>query len=81
MDDWFAGNRAGSATVATPAAVAALYATAYAGQPLNDRGCTDQFPPLVCTWGPYAGGSGSIYQVSVSPAGAKWFVSSVVIES
>lgn len=81
MQSWMEGNRAGSASVAVASAVATLYAKAYAHQPLNDRGCTSAFPPLICTWGPYAGGSGSIYQVSVSPARGRWYVSGVTIES
>jgi hypothetical protein len=81
MQSWIDGNRAGSASVAVGSAVATLYATHYADQPLNDRGCTSAFPPLICTWGPYAGGKGSIYQVSVKPIGANWYVSAVTIES
>ncbi len=81
MDGWMAGDRARSATVATPAALATLYATAYAGQPLNDRGCTDAFPPIVCTWGPYAGGSGAIYQVQLTQQGSDWYVSGVTVLS
>ena len=81
MQSWIDGNRAGSASVAVGSAVATLYATHYANQPLNDRGCTSAFPPLICTWGPYAGGKGSIYQVSVKPVGASWYVSAVMIES
>lgn len=81
MDGWMAGDRARSSSVAAASAVSTLYATPYGGQPLNDRGCTDSFPPLICTWGPYAGGHGSIYQVQVSPDGSSWYVSSVQIES
>ena len=81
INGWMAGNRARSASVATPAAVATLYATAYAGQPLTDRGCTDAFPPIECTWGPYAGGAGSIYQVQVTQAANGWYVSGVTIDS
>jgi len=58
-----------------------LHATPYANQPLNDRGCTTAFPPLICTWRPYAGGRGSIYQVSVSPIRGRWYVNAVTIES
>ena len=81
MGGWMAGDRARSATVATPAALATLYATAYAGQPLNDRGCTDAFPPIVCTWGPYAGGSGAIYQVQLTQQASGWYVSGVTVLS
>ena len=81
MQSWVDGNRARSASVAVGSAVATLYATPYANQPLNDRGCTTAFPPLICTWGPYAGGSGTIYQVLVSPIGTRWYVSALTIES
>jgi hypothetical protein len=76
-----AGDRAQSESVATASAVETLYAVPYHGQPVNDRGCTDSFSPLICTWGPYAGGQGSIYQVQVSPDGNLWYVSAVTIES
>lgn len=81
MDGWMVADRARSASVATPAALATLYATPYAGQPLNDRGCTDAFPPLICTWGPYAYGHGSIYQVQLTQQGSDWYVSAVTILS
>jgi hypothetical protein len=81
MDGWMAGNRSQSETVATAAAVNTLFATPYHGQPLNDRGCSDAFQPLVCTWGPYAGGQGSIYQVQLTSEGSRWYVSAVIVES
>lgn len=76
-----AGDRVQAQTVATAPAVATLFAASYQGQPLNDRGCTDAFPPLVCSWGPYAGGHGALYQVQVSADANRWYVSGVVIES
>ncbi|HLI54012.1 MAG TPA: hypothetical protein VKU88_06790 [Acidimicrobiales bacterium] len=81
MEGWIHADRAQSASVAVPQALATLYATRYAGQPLNDRGCDDAFQPLICTWGPYAYGSGSIYQVQLSPDGSRWYVSGLIIES
>jgi hypothetical protein len=81
MNAWESGDRAGAARVATSGAVATLFATAYAGQPLNSRGCSVAFPPLVCSYGPYAGGSGDLYEVYVSQAPSAWYVSSVDIES
>lgn len=81
MDAWMAADRAKASAVAAPEAVAALFATPYAGQPLNDRGCTDAFPPIECTWGPYAGGSGSIYQVAVTQTPGGWYASAVMVES
>ena len=80
MQGWMSGDRQESASVATASAVGALFATPYEHQPLNDRGCTDAFPPLVCTWGPYAYGHGSIYQIQISPDGNRWYVSAVTVE-
>jgi hypothetical protein len=81
MEDWINGDRAGSAAVALPGAVATLYANAYRGQPLNDRGCSTAFSPIRCTWGPYAGGSGAIYEIYLLPEGSRWYVSSLSIQS
>jgi hypothetical protein len=81
MHGWVAADRTASATVGTPAAVATLFATAYAHQPLDDRGCTSSFLPIQCTWGPFGGGSGSIYQISVEQSHAGWYVTAVVVES
>jgi hypothetical protein len=80
--DWEAGDRAGAATVATAAAVAALFAKAYGGEPLNDRGCSSSFE-IVCSWGPYAGASSAdaLYQITMATAGGSWYVSSVVVET
>lgn len=76
-----AGIRSRSQTVATAEAVSTLFNAPYRGQPLNDRGCSDAFRPVVCTWGPYAYGHGSIYQVQVAADGGRWYVSGVIIES
>lgn len=80
MEGWIYGHRSESESVATPAAVATLYAKPYGGQPLNDRGCRDSFPPVVCTWGPYALGHGAIYQVQVTRTASGWYVSGLTIE-
>jgi hypothetical protein len=81
MEGWIDADRARSASVAVPQAVATLYAERYAGQPLNDRGCDETYQPITCTWGPYAGGSGSIYQVQMLPDGSRWYVSGLIVES
>jgi hypothetical protein len=80
--DWEAGKRSAAATVATAPAVAALFATAYKGEPLNNRGCSSSFQ-IVCSWGPYAGASSAdaLYEIAVAGAGRSWYVSSVVVES
>ncbi len=78
---WEAGRRSAAASVATGAAVATLFTTPYAGEPLNNRGCSSS-RPSVCSWGPYAGASpaDALYQVTVEADGPSWYVSSVVVE-
>lgn len=79
IDGWESGDRARSANVAVPAAVAALFANSYAGQTVISRGCSDQFHPIVCSFGPYGGGTGALYEVDLLPAGPNWYVSDVQI--
>lgn len=81
MQGWVNGNRQKSASVGTASAVATLFASPYAGQPLTDRGCGQT--PIVCTWGPYGGGNpnSALYEMSVTQTGSNWYVSSVTIES
>jgi hypothetical protein len=80
VSGWATGNRAVALSVSTPSAVATLFAVPYPSGNAVFRGCSDAFPPLVCSYGPPALGSGALYQVYVSPVGADWYVSSVVIE-
>ncbi len=80
IDGWKSGARGQAQRVATKRAVTSLFAHAYKGQNVIDRGCSDQFLPVVCSYGPYGGGSGALYEVNVRPKGAKWYVSSVIIE-
>jgi hypothetical protein len=81
IDGWVAAKRRFSASVATAEAVRTLFAHAYAGQTVTWRGCTTTFLPRVCSFGPYGGGSGTLYQVSVRPEGPRWYVSSVAVET
>lgn len=79
--DWASGNRAAAAAVATPAAVATLFAAAYPGPALAlDRGCGDV--PLVCTYGPNGGANpnDAIYQLYASEGPGGWYITSVLIE-
>jgi len=80
---WATGNNARALTVATPDAVATLFAVPYRSGFAIDRGCTSAFLPLICTFGPPGGGpvNAAIYQLSVSQAPGGWYVSSVRIES
>jgi hypothetical protein len=80
---WAADDQADALTVATPEAVTALFAVAYPAGAAIDRGCSNPaFLPVVCSWGPPGGGNSNdaLFQLSVSQAGANWYVSSVDIE-
>jgi hypothetical protein len=79
---WKSGDRSKAATVATPAAVASLFASAYSGQTVILRGCSE-IPPVVCSYGPYGGASPnlSLYQLTVSSDSGRWYVSAVTVES
>ena len=78
---WKANNRPLAARVATTRAITALFATAYKGQTVIDRGCSDEFIPRVCSWGDYGGGSGPLYEIQVrsTPKG-HWYVSDATVE-
>jgi hypothetical protein len=82
IDDWEQARRSAAGTVATKKAVTTLFRTPYAGQILNNRGCSTSFR-IVCTWGPYGGASptDAVYEITVSASGSSWYVSSVVVES
>lgn len=80
IDAWEAGDRTAAAKVATATAVATLFAARYGGEVLNDRECSvPGVNAVVCSWGPYAEASPTnpLYEVTVSPHGADWYVSSV----
>jgi hypothetical protein len=80
---WASGNRATALRVATPQAVATLFAVPYPNGLANNRGCTSAFAPIICTFGAPGGGpvNAPIYQVYVTQAPGGWYVSSVQIES
>jgi hypothetical protein len=83
VSSWATQDRAAALTVATPAAVTALFAVPYASGLAEDRGCSTSFTPIVCTFGPPGGASPNdpIYQVYVSQAPGGWYVSSVKLEN
>jgi hypothetical protein len=84
VSDWASGNRASALSVATPQAVATLFAVPYPSGLAVDRGCSSGFVPVTCTFGAPGGGppTASIFQLSVSQtSGGAWYVSSVRIES
>lgn len=79
---WKSGDRSEAATVATPSAVASLFASPYSGQTVILRGCS-QIPPVVCSYGPYGGSSPNLalYQLTVASEAGGWYVSAVTVES
>ena len=83
VSSWSTGNKPAASTVATPGAVATLFAAPYSSGLAVDRGCSTSFTPIVCTFGPPGGASPNdpIYQVLVSQAPGGWYVSSVRIEN
>jgi hypothetical protein len=83
ISSWATANRATALTVATPAAVTALFAVPYANGLALDRGCSTSFSPIVCTFGPPGGASPNdpIYQIFVSQVLGGWYVSSVKISN
>jgi hypothetical protein len=79
---WAAGTPGTAASVASPPAVAALFAVAYPGPSRTiSRGCSSEFLPIVCTYGPAGGASDSdaVFQLDASPTTGGWYVSSVRI--
>jgi hypothetical protein len=79
---WSSGNRTTALRVATPQAVATLFAVKYPSGLAINRGCTDAFPPLICTYGAPGGGpvNAPIYQLYETQAPGGWYVSSVQIQ-
>jgi hypothetical protein len=82
VSSWSTGNKAAALTVATPAAVNTLFAAPYTSGLAIARGCSTEFSPIVCTYGPPGGASPSdaIYQVLVSQTAGGWYVSSVRVQ-
>lgn len=83
VSDWSTGNKAGALTVATPASVATLFAVPYTSGLAIARGCSTDFSPIVCTYGPPGGASPSdaIYQILVTQTAGGWYVSTVRVQS
>ncbi len=79
---WAEGNRPSALRVATPAAVATLFAVKYPSGLAINRGCTSAFPPIICTYGAPGGGpvNAPIYQLYESQAPGGWYVRSVQIQ-
>lgn len=80
---WAAGNRRNALSVATPTAVATLFAVSYPSGLAIDRGCSTAFTPIVCSYGPPGGSSPNdpLFQIYVFPMGSGWHVKAVEIDS
>lgn len=80
---WATGARTQAASVAAPAAVAALFAAPYPGSSLTiDRGCSSSVP-VICTFGPPGGGNpnAAIYQITTGQTSkGGWYVTAVTVE-
>ena len=77
---WAAGNRARAASVAAPQAVATLFAVPYPGSSMTiSRGCSSEFAPIVCTYGPPGGASPAdpVFEIYASQTAGGWYVSAV----
>jgi hypothetical protein len=83
ISSWAEGNQAAALSVGTASAVSALFASHYASGLVIDRGCSDAFPPIVCTYGPPGGAAPTdpIYEIDVVQAPAGWYVTSVTINN
>jgi hypothetical protein len=83
ISSWATGNRAEALTVATTSAVTALFAGHYTSGLAIDRGCSDAFSPIVCSYGPPGGAAPTdpIYQIDVVHAPTGWYVTSVTINN
>jgi hypothetical protein len=83
IGSWAAGNRAEALTVGTAAAVSTLFAGHYTTGLVIDRGCSDAFSPIVCTYGPPGGSAPTdpVYEIDVLQAPAGWYVTSVTINN
>lgn len=79
---WASGNRTTALRVATSQAVATLFSVAYPDGLAINRGCSDDFSPIICTYGAPGGGpvNAPIYQLLEVQAPGGWYVSSVEIQ-
>ncbi len=77
LQAWGNGDRTAAGAVASPPAVAALFALPYPGQSVDARGCSGAFSPEVCS---YRDGN-DLIEVAATQVPAGWYVSSVTVES
>lgn len=77
--EWGRQDRAAAKSVASPTAVAALFAVG--PRELQFRGCSDANLPIVCTYADRSTASGGLYELSATQtAGGGWYVTSLQIE-
>ncbi len=83
VSSWADGNRTAALAVATPTAVATIFAVPYPRGLAIARGCSVAFSPIVCTYGPPGGASpnDAIFEIDVSQASGGWYVSAVKIDN
>jgi hypothetical protein len=83
VSSWASGNQAEADSVATAQAVSTLFASHYTAGLAIDRGCSQAFSPIVCTYGPPGGAAPTdpIYEIDVIQSPGGWYVSSVTINN
>jgi hypothetical protein len=83
ISSWATGNRAEALTVATTSAVTALFAGHYTSGLAIDRGCSEAFSPIVCSYGPPGGAAPTdpIYEIDVVHGPTGWYVTSVTVNN
>ncbi len=83
VSSWADGDRTAALAVATPSAVATIFAVPYPRGLAIDRGCSVAFSPIVCTYGPPGGASpnDAIFEIDVTQASGGWYVSAVKVEN
>jgi hypothetical protein len=82
VSSWATGNRPQALSVATPAAVATLFAAPYTAGLAIDRGCNSNIP-IVCTFGPPGGSppTDPLYELGATALPNGWYISSVQINN
>jgi hypothetical protein len=80
VSSWATGNRTQALSVATPGAVATLFAAPYTAGLAIDRGCNSN-APIVCSFGPPGGSAPTdpLYEFTATGIPTGWYISSVQI--
>jgi WD40-like Beta Propeller Repeat len=80
MQDWEQGNRSAGTTVATPSAVASLFATPFTGTAPDLEDCGSTVLPAFCLFTPLGPQSSETYSLQLLPEGSDWYVEAVSVE-